>query len=213
MFEKQNITSEAGRLNTTQTRKELERARRKQLILQGAIGVFNTSGIEKATMDQIAKEAGFGKATLYYYFSSKEEIFNSILLEGWRELWTGIEKVTLGTSGPRRTFIRILKNIAERVNANRPLYEFLFFAPRAASSEQLAAGNWKTYQDRLYNVLYELIESGIKENKFPQMDPRLVMKALGGLFHGMLFLGADRNSISETEIEEMLDNLLRKKKG
>ena len=53
-------------------RKIEERKNRKELILSGALQVFNTLGIEKTTMDEIANESGFGKATLYYYFSSKE---------------------------------------------------------------------------------------------------------------------------------------------
>ena len=54
-------------------RKLEERKVRKEAIIKGALKVFNNSGIEKTTMDEIAKESGFGKATLYYYFSSKEE--------------------------------------------------------------------------------------------------------------------------------------------
>ena len=50
-------------------RKIQERNIRKQAIIQGALKVFNNAGIEKTTMDEIASESGFGKATLYYYFS------------------------------------------------------------------------------------------------------------------------------------------------
>ena len=69
------------------SRKEQERETRKKLILEGALKVFKDLGLERATMDEIARVAGFGKATLYYYYSSKEEIFNTILLEGWKSLW------------------------------------------------------------------------------------------------------------------------------
>ena len=56
-------------------RQTKEREFRKEQIIKAALSVFKNNGIEKATMDEIAKEADFGKATLYYYFSSKEEIF------------------------------------------------------------------------------------------------------------------------------------------
>ncbi len=52
-----------------------QRNLRKQSILDGALKVFKTHGIEKTTMDEIAVESGFGKATLYYYFASKDEVF------------------------------------------------------------------------------------------------------------------------------------------
>ena len=54
-------------------RKIEERNQRKQRIIDGALKTFNKVGIEKTTMDEIAVESGFGKATLYYYFSSKDE--------------------------------------------------------------------------------------------------------------------------------------------
>ena len=52
-----------------------ERQMRQDRILAGALEVFKKEGFEGATMDEIASESGFGKATLYYYFHSKEEVF------------------------------------------------------------------------------------------------------------------------------------------
>ena len=67
-------------------RQEEQRKLRKQSILEGALKVFKTHGIEKTTMDEIALESGFGKATLYYYFASKDEVFIAIMEEGWEQL-------------------------------------------------------------------------------------------------------------------------------
>lgn len=195
--------------NTATTdRKSAERAARKELILQGALTVFKDKGLEGAKIDEIARVSGFGKATLYYYFTSKEEIFNALLLHGWRSLWRELEDTIEGGDSPRRVFISMLKKIAETVNTDRPLYEFLFQAPKSFTSEENQRSEWKAYQNRLYNVLTELIEQGIKAGQFPQMEPRLVLKAMGGLFHGLVFWGSDRSSITEDEIEEMLGNLL-----
>lgn len=192
----------------TANRKLAERAARKELILQGALTVFKEQGLEGAKIDEIARVSGFGKATLYYYFTSKEEIFNALLLHGWLSLWRDLEETAMGGDSPRATFISMLKKIAELVNTDRPLYEFLFQAPQSYSHEENERSEWKAYQNRLYRVLMELIEAGIEQKEFPPMDPRLIMKAMGGLFHGLVFLGEDRDSIKEDEIEEMLGNLL-----
>jgi len=134
----------------TVDRKAAERETRKELILEGALAVFKEKGLAGAKIDEIARASGFGKATLYYYFSSKEEIFNALLLHGWLKLWHDLEDLALGGDSPRRTFIGMLKRIAELINANRPLYEFLFFAPRANSPEENEKAEWKKYQTRLY---------------------------------------------------------------
>ena len=65
-------------------RQKEERKLRKKRILDGALEVFHKNGIEGSTMDEIANQAGFGKATLYYYFSSKEEVFCAIMEKGWK---------------------------------------------------------------------------------------------------------------------------------
>jgi len=192
----------------TNDRKAAERAARKTLILQGALTVFKEKGVEGATIDEIAKTSGFGKATLYYYFSSQEEIFHDLMLQGWLTLWDNLEDLTLNTDNPRQTFIAMLKRITELVNADRPLYEFLFFVPRSLTAAENEKAAWKPYLDRLYHVLLELIEEGIEQDQFPKMDPPLVLKALGGLFHGLVFWSKD-DQVSEDQLEEMLDRILQ----
>ena len=51
-------------------------------ILAAAERLFTEKGTERTTMDDIAREAEYSKATLYVYFQSKEEIINAILLSG-----------------------------------------------------------------------------------------------------------------------------------
>ena len=57
-------------------RKIEERNARKAQILSGALKVFKIHGIDKTTMDEVAHESGFGKATLYYYYASKDEVLS-----------------------------------------------------------------------------------------------------------------------------------------
>ena len=55
---------------------------RKELIIQSALQNFMEEGYERATMKEIAIEAGVGKGTIYEYFSSKEELFSEVVLTG-----------------------------------------------------------------------------------------------------------------------------------
>ncbi|SFC69253.1 TetR/AcrR family transcriptional regulator [Clostridium uliginosum] len=58
----------------------------KVLIFNSAIEIFSKSGYKGSTMDDIAANAGLAKGTLYYHFTSKEEIFNFIVEEGLKML-------------------------------------------------------------------------------------------------------------------------------
>lgn len=48
-------------------------------ILSAAKELFETKGVEQTTMDDIAKYADYSKSTIYVYFKSKEDIYNSIV--------------------------------------------------------------------------------------------------------------------------------------
>ncbi len=195
----------------TTSRKESERNARKKLILDSALEVFKSKGIEHATMDEIALEADFGKATLYYYFKSKEEIFNTILVTGWITLWDSIEDIVLEKNTPRKQFIKIIKKLNELVNEDRPLYEFLFQAPQSLPVADGTEPEWKQYQIKLTNTMHQLIKIGIEKKEFPQIDSQLTLKALGYIFHGMILMGKDRESITEEEVEELFIKFLKKR--
>lgn len=55
-----------------------EEFRRKVIITAGQI--FSRYGFKKTTMDEIAKALKMGKSSIYYYFESKEEIFEAVVL-------------------------------------------------------------------------------------------------------------------------------------
>ena len=86
-------------------RQAKEREMRKEQILESALNVFKSTGLDGTTMDEIAKQADFGKATLYYYFSSKEEIFIELLDRCWKTICVSIEPVIHENENPKDTFI------------------------------------------------------------------------------------------------------------
>ena len=51
----------------------------KSLIVESATKYFSKFGFYKTTMDEIAKHIHKAKGVLYYYFKSKEELFNEVL--------------------------------------------------------------------------------------------------------------------------------------
>ena len=55
--------------------------------------LFSINGIEKTSMDQIAKEADYSKSTIYVYFKNKEEIILYLVLKGMNELKNGISEI------------------------------------------------------------------------------------------------------------------------
>ena len=190
---------------TISNRQLEERKGRQDRILSGALHVFKEKGLEGATMDEIANASGFGKATLYYYFKSKEDVFSAILVEGWEKIWESLEPIIAENRSPRKTFVNVLIKIAENAQ-NRPgLFEFLFNVPKAIKIDNQP---WKEYQHRLYSVIKGLLEDGIEKGEFPQVDPQLMFKALGGLFMGLVFMGNREEPVTDKDVEKLLNELI-----
>jgi TetR/AcrR family transcriptional repressor of mexJK operon len=58
---------------------------KRQLVLDAATALFMAQGYGAVSMDAIARAAGVSKATLYAYFSSKDQLFATIIGEACRQ--------------------------------------------------------------------------------------------------------------------------------
>jgi TetR/AcrR family transcriptional regulator len=78
-------------------------------ILDAARRRFEHYGLSKVTMDEISHDVGLGKASLYYYFATKESLFKAVLVrEHEAFLKSMTPQVDAGTSSVEklRLFVR-----------------------------------------------------------------------------------------------------------
>jgi AcrR family transcriptional regulator len=59
---------------------------KRRLILDAAAGVFARKGFHTSRVGDIAEEAGVAHGLLYHYFSSKDEVLDTIFREHWTAL-------------------------------------------------------------------------------------------------------------------------------
>lgn len=71
----------------TLTRKEKEQLVRRNLILDAAEELFSRDGYENASMNEIAKLSEFTKRTLYQYFDDKADLYLSVLLKLYSDMY------------------------------------------------------------------------------------------------------------------------------
>lgn len=68
------------------------RERRRRKILEAAAHHFSTQNYHTVTMDQVAASADMGKATLYRYFASKEDLFVAVFDDALSNLTNLLEE-------------------------------------------------------------------------------------------------------------------------
>lgn len=59
-------------------------------IVEAASKLFQQYGLHKTTMEDIAKAAGKGKSTLYYYFVNKDEVFEAVVTREINEVQAAV---------------------------------------------------------------------------------------------------------------------------
>lgn len=73
-------------MDFVRARQPEQKNQRLDSILSAAGSLFESSEFEQVSMREIAREAGLGKASLYHYFSTKEEVFFELFLRDI-DLW------------------------------------------------------------------------------------------------------------------------------
>ena len=105
-------------------------------ILNGARDLFERFGFKKTTMEDIARQIGKSKSALYYYYKTKEEIFEAVVLNDIEATQTlvadAVKKEESATNKFRVFFTSMLEGVKQKANKfsifKSDLYEnhFLF---------------------------------------------------------------------------------------
>ncbi len=175
---------------------------RKIQILKAAVKRFAKHGLNKTTLDEIARDLRIGKATIYHYFNSKEELFYETIK--W-EASQFIEEVNLIFKNEEQTlnekflnYITYKENTAQKY---RLIYELFLLLLKDESFERESA----ILKDLLKNeeeILKEVLSLHYK-NKKEEMNTTLpsflVMQSWGIFFSGKLFNISDPQNPSTTQ--------------
>ncbi|HCT31228.1 MAG TPA: hypothetical protein DIW31_10985 [Bacteroidales bacterium] len=146
--------------NTTISKEE----QLKEEAISAAQKLFQQYGFRKTTMEDIAKAMGRGKSTLYYYYKSKDEIFDEVITKEINEVTkktkNAIEKESTAVD-KLKVYLKVsLKTVKTKVNLYKIVKGELLddFAP----INKLV----KRYNTNEYLVIKEILLLGIENNEF-----------------------------------------------
>jgi AcrR family transcriptional regulator len=74
---------------------------KRRMILEAAVRVFARQGFHTCRVSDIADEAGVAYGLVYHYFSSKEQILDTLFLERWDVMLEAIAEVDASERPPR----------------------------------------------------------------------------------------------------------------
>ncbi len=174
-------------------------------IINVAAKIFSRYGFKKTTMDEIAIACRKGKSSIYYYFPSKEDIFRAVVEQEAEELKRDLLKEVSRIEDPIE---QLRAYILFRMHKMKTLTNFY----AALTGEYLNHLEFiekirKKYDQNEVKIVTEILQKGVKQQKFVTEDPRLSAVALVTAMKGLeipLFINKDHGNI-----EDRLDNLIK----
>lgn len=171
--------------------REESRAVYRQAILEAAVRVFGSTGFRDAKIADIASEAGVATGTLYNYFSSKEEIFQSILEDGREQMRARVSECE-AISEPLerlRSLLHCLLEFLEEHGSLFAIYVQLGTTERHTLRQQ-DDPNDDEFRRLLLGVFERaIIDAGTRIRR--DLPPELLAVMLGGLLNGMIMRWID----------------------
>jgi len=121
-------------------------------LMEAALGVFARNGYERATVDEIVREAGFSKGAFYVHFEAKEDIFWAMMEERINRQQEAFRQAADPALPVAQNLATILRSIFT-LNREEPLWSALFMEFTAHASrdnkvrDQLAAmhQSWRNF--------------------------------------------------------------------
>lgn len=165
--------------------RDQSRAVYRQAIIEAAIRIFGKTGFRDTKIADIASEAGVATGTLYNYFSSKEDIFSSILDDGRERLGAQLaERLALPDPLERlRESIRVLFEFLEEHGALFTIYMQIGGNPMHLGRDSNDCDE-EFRQFILTTFASALREAG--ERVRSDYPPQTLAMGLGGLINGAI---------------------------
>lgn len=166
--------------------REESRAVYRGAILEAAVRVFGSMGFRDAKIADIATEAGVATGTLYNYFSSKEEIFQSILDDGRERLQAmlGACETVDDPIERLRALLRVLLGFLEQHGALFAIYIQLGVT-ELHTLKMSDDGRDDEFRRALLGAFERtLVQAGDRIRS--DHSPELLAALLGGLLNGMI---------------------------
>ena len=165
------------------SKKDVVAGFRRSEILDAARRVFARRGFADATVDEIAREAGIAKGTIYLYYKSKGDVYAAAAREGLLALHEQMVSSVRGAStafDKVRAFIETKTKYFER-NVD-------FFRLYCAELNDLAAhaGGVHEESQRLYLEQIELLRAELQKAFPDRTDLDRVAMAISALTYGVI---------------------------
>lgn len=177
-------------------RKKEPQSAHRQAISKAAEQLFLKKGIDNTSMDEIARAAGYSKATLYVYFKNKEELIGFLVLESMRKLYDAICLALKKSQDTKKRYLEICNALVQYQEE----YPFYFQAVLETINIDFETGNFLPEEketflvgEQINDLLAAFLEAGIAQGDIrSDIEIFPTIFSFWGMLSGLLQLATNK---------------------
>jgi AcrR family transcriptional regulator len=141
-------------------------------LLDAAARRYARFGPRKTTMEEVAREAGYSRATAYKHFANKDALYRALLDRATQRFVDEVEACIAGRAGARKKLRRIVE-IAHSVYAQNPLMLGAAAQDDDMRIEAIASEAMRSQEAQIVGLLAQVLEAGVAAGAIRKVDPAL----------------------------------------
>ena len=174
-------------------------------ILGVAAELFAAHPFHKVLLSDVAEAAGVGKGTLYIYFKNKEDLYLSVLYNGFAGLVERIRcRLDRCQLGPMENLEAAINEIVRFAYQNPHMFELMRNVPWR---EVIDSAHWAAKRREFKVLIESIIQRGIANGQFSDPHPELTARFIPGMVRSVLVEG--RGSIAPQTLAGHIVRLVR----
>lgn len=183
---------------------------KKESLMKIVVSVLSRDGLHDTTMDNVAREAGVAKGTLYTYFRNKEDLVKAAIEITIAPMLEELTAILKSDSPPNEKLVRMTHRHLSYFEEHRDFFS-IFVHDRSREQRRLKRYRSCQYQDFLEAVAL-VIREGIEKQIFRDVDHKkvaamLVESNISVIFQRLFF--SDQNVPVESDASLIADVFLK----
>jgi len=179
-------------ITTKLTRREREREKRIELILDNAERLFLEKGFAATTMSDLGSAAEFGRATLYHYFPSKEAIYVAIVERALDSMIARSRESVARARNSAQKIEKLKDVLLSFVQRKRNIFH-LYFITRFEVFPYLDGGLRKRLESKIREfdeLFHDIYREGIVKGELKPEDPLIMGDIFFAQIVGLMLLNS-----------------------
>ncbi len=195
----------ASVLNPPKLPKTPRQCDRVACILQAARQAFAENAFHEVLMDDVAKEAGVGKGTIYRYFPDKESLYFAVIFDGVEDLQRRIQTTLPDRGDVEGTVRELVATLVSFFRQNR-----FFFRLMNVEDSKVGGGDnpnrrqWGRKRGELIDAIAQMLARARDTRALNIRYPRTDAQILIGMVRSVL-----RHNEDNLTVQQMADEIVR----